>query len=351
MAGSRQLANFSASLKRQYGEERISNEPPPLIVSTGIPPLDWALRVGGWQLGRVYEVVGPKDSGKSLAAIMAMAQHQRMFPDRGVGYVNIENTFDESWATRTSGLECSKADIESGRWIPMNAESSELASNMARTVISSGLISCVVVDSVGAMESAKVLSIDAEKDTMGKNAGVITKMTKALSSLARQNRTTVILVNQPRANFSMFGGPVSAGPMAMQHATTAQIKMQGLGGEGDVRTQKYFGDDEKIGMRVRATVPRMKNGSPGRRADWFIMNRETEEFGPAGVDLADCVISLGIRLDIVEQGGGGYYTLPGGTRVRGRKAAGDVLREKPEVMTAVRAAMQFEAPTPILEVS
>jgi len=176
-------------------------------------------------------------------------------------------------------------------------------------------------------------------------------MTKALASEARRNHCTVLLVNQPRANMSGFGGDISAGPKAMQHSTTAQIKMSGLNGEKDVRTAEYFGEPERVGARVRASIPRMKNGAPGRKADWFIMNRATEAFGPAGVDLADDVLSLGTRLSVIEQGGGGYYTLPGGNRIKGRQAVGIFLREHPEVMEAIRRAFQFDKPvTDLLEV-
>jgi recombination protein RecA len=340
MAGSRELAAFAAKMHVKYKEPP---KPPTVIVPTGILSLDWALRVGGWQLGRIYEIVGPKDSGKSLTTIKAMVSHRQMFPDRGVAYVNIEGTFDEPWAT-LNGLDCSKAATKAGTWAELPARTSEEASDKARDYVGSGLYSCLVIDSVGAMESAKVLGVEAIKDTMGKNAGVITKLTKALAGLAKDNQCTILLVNQPRANMSGFGGDISAGPKAMQHSTTAQIKMSGLNGEKDVRTAEYFGDTERVGGRFRASVPRMKNGAPGRRADWFIMNRETPQFGPAGVDLADDVLSLGVRLGVIEQGGGGYYTLPAGDKLKGRPAVGAFLREHPEAMKAIREAFQFDTP-------
>ena len=340
MAGSRDLAAFAARMDTKYKPDP---EPPTVIVPTGIFSLDWALRVGGWQLGRIYEIVGPKDSGKSLTVIKGMVSHRQQFPDRGVAYINIENTFSESWAT-LSGLDCSKAASKAGTWANLPAATSEEASDKARDYVGSGLYSCLVIDSVGAMESAKVLGVEAIKDTMGRNAGVITKLTKALAALAKDNRCTILLVNQPRANMSGFGGDISAGPKAMQHSTTAQIKMSGLNGEKDVRTAEYFGDTERIGGRVRASIPRMKNGAPGRRADWFIMNRETTQFGPAGVDFADDVISLGVRIGVIEQGGGGYYTLPTGEKFQGRLKAGVFLREHPDALAAVRKAFQFDAP-------
>ena len=343
MPTKQQLAMFAAKMQGKYGEAKIATEPPAVIVPTGVLSLDWALRVGGWQNGRIYEVVGPKDAGKSLTGILAMVQHRKAFPDRAVGYVNIEGTFDPAWAA-LNGLDCSDAALKAGTWLPMIADTSEEASDMARDAISSGMLSCLVLDSVGGMESAKVLGIEAIKDTMGKNAQVITKLTKALAGLGRKHQCTTILINQPRANMSGFGGDISAGPKAMSHSTTAQIKMSAAGGENDVRTAPYFGESEKIGNRVRAHIPRMKNGAPGRRAEWFIMNRETNTFGPAGVDLADDAVALGVRLKVIEQQGGGYYQLPGGRRVRGRVSVGKLLREDPEAMAAVREALLFDKP-------
>lgn len=355
MSTSHQLAAFAAKMVTDFGKEKVSNDPPPVIVPTGIMSLDWALRVGGWQLGRIYELVGPKDSGKSTTAILGMAQHRRMFPGRGVAYVNIEKTFEASWALR-NGLDCSDAARKAGTWMPLQADTSEEASNMARNVIGSGLYSCLVIDSVGGMESAKVLGIDAGKDTMGKNSGVITKLTKALAGLGHAHRCTVLLVNQPRANFSGFGGDISAGPKAMQHSTTAQIKMSALGGEKDVRKARLAGDAESeptmVGHRVVARIPRMKNGAPGRKAEWFVMRQQTEAFGRVGVDFADDVLSLGVRLGVIAQASS-YYTLPDGKKLNGRPAAGKYLREHPEAWTQIRAALNFEAPIldPLEEVS
>src|SRR5690348_12323189 len=123
MPTKQQLAIFATKMQGKYGEQKIANEPPPVIVPTGILGLDWALRVGGWQNGRIYEIVGPKDGGKSLTGILAMAQHRKAFGDRAVGYVNIEGTFDPAWAT-ANGLDCSDEAIKAGTWVPMIADTS-----------------------------------------------------------------------------------------------------------------------------------------------------------------------------------------------------------------------------------
>lgn len=352
MAGSQQLATFAGKMSTKYGREKITNGPPPVIVSTGSVAMDRALRIGGYQLGRVYEVLGPKDSGKSTLGIAGMVSFAEAFPDRGYCYINMENTFDPARST-AMGLDCSAAAMRSGRWAPMMPEHSEDVSDMARDYCGSGLYSIIVVDSIGAMESDRVLGKDAAKaaDAVGRNAKIITQMTKALSTMARLNNCTIVLINQPRANIGGFGGnDVSAGPKAMQHSTTAKIEMRGLGGEDDVRKLKLPGEEDLItvSIRTRMRVTRMKNGLPGRVAESFVNRVATAEFGPPGFDVADEYITVGVREKVISLGGA-WYTLPDGSRFQGRDKLARHLRENPDARKAIRGAIVFDTPTDILE--
>lgn len=340
------LGGFALEMQSRYGQKRIANGPPPVIVPTGSFNLDRALRVGGWQLGRVYEIVGPKDSGKSTVVLASLISFLRQFTDRGVAYVNIENTFDPERATEM-GLDCSDEAIASGRWAPLLPANTEEASDMARDWCASGFYSVIVVDSVGGMESQRVLDKSASEDTMGKNAQVITKMTKHLSTLARLNQCTVLLVNQQRANFSQYGGPQSAGPMAMQYSTTAKVtmSMRSSADGGDIRKLKLPGDDEPAAVSQRhvARVDRMKNGLAGRSAQFFINKVATDLYGPPGVDFSDEYLTFGASAGVIKQGGA-WYTFPDGGRANGRDKGAAYLREHPDVMKQVREAIDFEAP-------
>jgi recombination protein RecA len=335
----------------RYGEKRVANKADAVIIPTGSFNLDRALRVGGWQEGRVYEIVGPKDSGKSSLVIASMVSFLAQFPDRGAAYVNIENTFDPERATEM-GLDCSKEAIASGRWAPLLPANSEEASDLARDYCASGFYSVIVVDSIGGMESQRVLDKSASEDTMGKNAQVITKMTKHLSTLARLNKCTVLLVNQQRANFSQYGGPQSAGPLAMQYSTTAKItmSMRSSAEGGDIRKLKLPGDDEPVAVSQRhvAKVDRMKNGLAGRSAQIFINKVSTGQYGPAGIDLADEYLTVGAAQKIIKLAGS-HYTFPDGGRANGQAKGALYLREHPEVMKEIREAVDFEAPVDELE--
>lgn len=351
-AGSRNLAAAALKVREKYGRQRTTQVREHVIVSTGSFALDWALRVGGFEQGKVYEIYGAKDAGKSTLAISSMIQHQLMFPDRGVAYLSMEDTFDENRAA-AMGLVCSEEDEDSGRWMITYPEHSEHVSDMARDLIVGGFYSVVVVDSIGAMESDRTLGKKAEDaaDQVGRNAKIITQMNKALATLARLNRCTVLLVNQPRAN---PGSPVpidvSAGPKHMQHVTVSKLEMVALGGTDNVRLLRLPGevDDLKVSIKTRINIPRLKNGLPGRVAEVYLNRVGTEEYGPPGFDVPDEALSLGTRLKIIKLGGS-YYTFPDEKRVNGKSAAIAYLRENPGVVKMVRDAVLFDKPVDYIE--
>ena len=348
--GAVSLSTFAARMQKKHGPDKIANADPHVIVPTGSVALDKALRIGGWQEGRIYEILGPEDSGKTTLMIASMASFSRMFPDRGVAYINMEGTFEESRGL-AMGLDCSDEALKSGRWANIKPEHSEGVSDMARDYAASGLYSVIVVDSIGAMESKKVLEVEAAKDTMGKNSGVITKMNKALAELARRKNCTILLVNQPRANYSGYGGDISAGPKHLKHATTAKIVMKSLGDpDTDVRMLKLPGDDEPVivSQQFSARVVRAKNTVSGRRARFFSNKIATPQYGPQGIDTAGEYLDLGV-FDKIIQLGGSWYTFPDGHRENGKIAASRWLRANPEAQKEIRAAMKFEIPTVIEE--
>lgn len=351
-AGARNLSAAAAAIRKKYGAQRTTQVREHVIVPTGSLALDWALRVGGFEQGKVYEIYGAKDAGKTTLMISSMTQHQLMFPDRGVAYLSMEDTFDEDRAA-AMGLMCSEEDEEAGRWMITYPEHSEHVSDMARDLIVGGFFSVVVVDSIGAMESDRTLGKKAEDaaDQVGRNAKIITQMNKALATLARVHKCAVLLVNQPRANpGSPSPADVSAGPKHMQHVTVSKLEMKGLGGADDVRLLRLPGEveDLKVSIKTRINIPRLKNGLPGRVAEVYLNRVGTDQFGPPGFDVADEALSLGTKLKVIGLGGS-YYTLPDGERVNGKAAALAYLRENPAVVKMVRDSILFDKPTDVLD--
>jgi RecA/RadA recombinase len=200
------------------------------------------------------------------------------------------------------------------------------------------------------MESRKVLEHDEANprknpSTMS-NSQVITRMSKRLATLARRHDVTILLVNQYRANTSNpMGSDVSAGPKAMQHATTAKIEMSQVFAEGSQRKSKFWDEEETVGNMSRARVTRLKQGARSRVAEFFIMTQETDEFGSVGIDSADEHLQLGLKIGVIKQEAGGYYTIPGiDGRIHGKEAALKAMREKPDVLKEIHAKIPFDTP-------
>ena len=290
----RELDKFRDDLARTYGSRLAPRTGEPAayeVLPTGSLTLDWALRLGGWIRGRIHEIVGPPDSAKTTLMIGSMAQAARAEPRKGIGYVDLEGTFDDAWAA-VNGLDL--AFVEH-----LYADDSETASNQARNLCRSGLFSLVVVDSIGAMESRLALDKDAKETLPGRNAQVITRMCKHLGSLTRTTGTTCLLVNQLRAQIGGVGAPVSAGPYEMQHATTTRVQMSG-GRQEPIKMQFYPGEDaEVVARQFRGRVTRSKAVPPGRAAEFWVNNRLTPEYGPAGINEVDEYISVGVRLGVI----------------------------------------------------
>jgi recombination protein RecA len=325
---------FVEGLGKTWGA-RLAQPPegpePREVISTGSLTLDYMLREGGWRRGRIHELLGPPDSAKTTIIISSMREAQLAFPDLAVGYVDMEGTFDDDWA-RVNGL-----DLSPGRWDHLYADDSEDASDQARQLCGSGLHSLVAVDSIGGMESRKALEKDAADTLPGRNAQVITRMCKHLAVRARQLGTTVILVNQPRAVIgTMSFADVSAGPKAMQHATTTKVQMsRGPEEPAQLRFEEGM-DAETVAVQFKARLVRSKVVPVGRTAEFWVNNRATPEYGPAGLNRAHECITIGCRLGMIKQDGA-WYTIPGLPKpFQGRSAAARALYDHPETYALIR---------------
>lgn len=337
------LSRFAAGLPKKYGEQRISHGPSVTYVPTGSLGVDRALRKGGVPRGRIVELVGPPDAGKSSLAITMMASFQRQFPKLGIWYIDIEKTFDYEWA-ESLGLDTTLIE-DGGTFQHTYPETSEQASDMLHDACRvpqgppEGLFSLAVVDSIGGMESQKAFDKLAAEDIMGKNAQVITRMVKRTASLARLSGCTALLVNQHRANFSGYGGDQSAGPKPMQHATSIKMTMRPASGEGTIRYVKYDGHEEPVAVKRMVKVDRSKLFAPGSRAEIWINNRWTEQYGPPGINLADEYATLGIALGVIIKSGGSWLTVPGAEKVNGKAAVAALLMANPDLLETVRAGV------------
>jgi recombination protein RecA len=335
------LAAHAAKLQQSWGTRAVMAPVELDLLPTGSLVTDYILR-GGWPVGRIAEILGPPDSGKSTLAISSMREAQRSVPGKGVCYIDMEGTFSYDYAGAL-GLACADEDIASGRWSHMYPRDSEDASDMARQQAMTGLYSIIVLDSVGGMESRRAFNKDAEEVTVADNAKIITRMVKHLASLARMHQAVILLINQPRAVISGQSVPdQSAGPKAMQHQTSVKIQMS-KGPETPIRMKIEEGDDpEVVAVQVKTRLVRSKIAPVGRQGEFWICNRHTEKYGPPGIFAADEYATLGVKYGVIRQGGS-WYELPGGEKIQGRDAIGPFLQAHPGEMEAIRAGVLAKA--------
>lgn len=325
------------NLQKRYGERVVRRDAVIHyeVISTGSLTLDLALRVGGWVLGRMHELVGPEGVGKTTLMISTMVEAQKKFPGYAVGYIDMEQTFDYAWA------EANGLDTSPERFVHMQPDDSEDVADMLAQMAETQLFRFIAIDSIGAMESREAFEKDAFEKVMGRNAQVITRMVKRCAVLCRRNKVAVVMVNQYRANLSGLGSDISAGPKAMKYSTTTKVEMAYTGEE----TIKYRipgdKDDSVIGRMARARVTRNKVAVQGKSAEFYIINYDTPEYGPVGIDRADEAITVGVATEVIRQAGAWYYVptesnKAGESRFQGREKVAQHLRSSPDDLELVR---------------
>lgn len=335
MPPSSEMAKFRDGLGKKYGDRLVRQSIQYEMIPTGSVTLDYAMGTGGYVRGRTHELVGPPGVCKTTMSILAAVQHQKHVPGKAIGWIDMEYSFDYDWAHRL-GL-----DTDPERFVHLQPVGSEDVSDMVKLYCQSGLMSLVVVDSIGGMESRKAEEKNAEDSLMGKNAQIITRMVKLTSALAWNNKVTVIFVNQLRANMAFQGQDISAGPKALQHNTTFKIQMgRATGSLGKGTSELYVkerinGDEIEVGRKYVAKVSRSRVSPSGKVAEFFFFNVPTPTYG-FGIDQADEAMNVGIRTDVIKQAGA-WYTLPSGKKANGRPALLDVLRKHPDEVGKVRA--------------
>ena len=305
-----ELSKFQAQFTARFGENTVRARPQRgyQVVSTGSLALDYAMGCGGYVVGRITEIWGVESVAKTTMAMIAAANFQRQFTGKSVAWVNMERTFDWAWA-QTHG-------IDPHRLVLMEPRNSEDVADMAKMAISSGLFSLVILDSVGGMVTREEMDKVADKDSVGTAAKVVTRMVKIAAVLCADTDTTMIIINQVRANIGFTGGTTTGGGFALKHVTTHKIKLR------RTQTEAFTvgADKQTVGIELAATVEKNKVAPPRRIATFALFVAPSTKYGPVGIDRATEAFTVGVRTGAIEQHGS-YYQLPGQVRrFQGRDA-------------------------------
>ncbi|WP_232830491.1 recombinase RecA [Oceanicella sp. SM1341] len=287
-------------------------------ISTGSIGLDIALGIGGLPKGRIIEIYGPESSGKTTLALHVIAEEQK---NGGVcAFVDAEHALDPSYA-RKLGVDLDELLIS-------QPDAGEQALEITDTLIRSGAVSVVVVDSVAALTPKSELEGDMGDHQVGAQARLMSQAMRKLTGSISRSNCMVIFINQIRMKIGvMFGSPeTTSGGNALKFYASVRLDIRRIGSVKD--------RDETVGNSTRVKVVKNKVAPPFKQVEFDIMYGE-------GISKLGELIDLGVRAGVVAKSGSWYSY--GDQRIgQGRENAKTFLRETPavamEIEDKIRAA-------------
>jgi len=301
-----------AQIRKQYGDGSVmrlgeATHLKVAVIPTGSLALDFALGVGGIPRGRVTEVFGPEASGKTTLAQHIVAEAQQT---GGVcAYIDMEHALDPDYAQRC-GVDIANLYIS-------QPDTGEQALEIAETLVRSGAVDMVVIDSVAALVPRAEIEGDMGDATMGMQARLMSQALRKLSGVIKQTNTAVVFTNQLRQRIGvMFGNPeTTSGGMALKFYASVRLDIR--------RIESIKVGQEVVGNRTRVRVVKNKVAPPFKVAEFDIMyNEGISKFG----DLLD----LGVEIGIIEKRGS-FYSYSGQQIAQGRENAKQALKDNREL--------------------
>jgi recombination protein RecA len=289
------------------------------IIPTGSLSLDIALGVGGIPRGRITEIFGPESSGKTTICQHIVAEAQRL--GGTCAFVDMEHALDPSYAARCG------VDVES--LLISQPDTGEQALEITETLVRSGAVDMVVIDSVAALVPRAEIEGDMGDSPMGMQARLMSQALRKLSGVIKQTNTAVVFTNQLRLKIGvMFGNPeTTTGGMALKFYSSVRLDVR--------RIQSIKLGSEIIGNRTRVRVVKNKVAPPFRTAEFDIMYNE-------GISKAGDVLDLATELNIIEKRGS-FYSYADTRLGQGRENAKEFLRQNPDLMNEIELSLRQQA--------
>ena len=286
------------------------------VIPSGSIALDHALGIGGYPRGRVVEIYGPESSGKTTLAIHAIAEAQKL---GGTGaIIDAEHAFDRTYA-KNLGVDLDSLLIS-------QPDNGEQALEIAESLIRSGAIDIIVIDSVAALTPKAEIEGDMGDSHVGLQARLMSQALRKLTAIVNKSKTCVIFINQLREKVGvMFGNPeTTPGGKALKFYASIRIDVRRIDGLKDA--------EGLVGNRTRAKIVKNKLAPPFKQAEFDILYGE-------GVSQEGCLIDIGLQYDIIGKSGS-WFSYNDSKVAQGREKMRDYLKNNPDVAAEIEAKIR-----------
>jgi recombination protein RecA len=317
-----------SQIEKQYGkgaimklgaEDKQADVP---AISTGSLGLDIALGVGGLPRGRVIEIFGPEASGKTTMTLHCIAEVQK---SGGVAaFIDAEHALDLTYAK--------KLGVQADDLLVSQPDTGEQALEIAETLVRSGAVDLIVVDSVAALTPRAEIEGEMGDAHMGLQARLMSQALRKLTAAIAKSLTTVIFINQIRMKLGvMFGNPeTTTGGNALKFYSSVRLDIR--------RIESIKEGQDVMGSRVRVKVVKNKMAPPFRQAEFDIMFAE-------GISKTGELVDLGVEKRVIEKSGA-WYSYKGERIGQGREAAREFLKQNSAAAREVETKLRELAGVP-----
>ena len=280
-------------------------------IPTGALSLDMALGIGGVPRGRIIEVFGPESSGKTTLALHVVAEAQKMGGE--AAFIDAEHALDPVYAK--------KLGVDIDNLIVSQPDTGEQALEITESLIRSGALDVIVVDSVAALVPKAEIDGDMGDSHMGLQARLMSQALRKLAGAINKTKTVLIFINQLREKIGvMFGNPeTTTGGRALKFYASVRLDIR--------KIENIKQDGEVKGNRVRVKVIKNKVAPPFREAEFDIVYGE-------GISKAGNILDMAVNMDIIEKSGS-WFSYDGNRIGQGRENVKKYLKENPEVLADV----------------